>query len=420
MKLMVVSTLYPPVQVGGAEVAAARLAEGLVRAGWDVTAVSLHAGRQRTIEQRNGVRVYREPLHNLYWPFSGTGRPHRGKRLLWQLKDRYNREAAARFREILDSEKPDLVHTHNVSGFSVSIWEEVERLRIPVVHTIHDYNLLCGNSKLFCRGRACTRRCLGCAVLTWDKKRNSRRVDAVVGVSREALLQHMSRGYFTNARSAVIYNIAPAGQSGEKTARHSEDLTFGYIGRITVDKGIEILLRAMGNLRNARWRLRIAGSGDSEYVHRLKLEFDDPRIEWLGFTDPKSFYESVDVVVVPSIWPEPLPYACMEALFTGNGLICARSGGIPELAALADVATLVTPGAMAELKDAIDLAIDQSPAWRRNECVSPDPLSVFKEDNVLREYTKIYNLVLADKRQAAASYGIQAPLPGLSAYDEGA
>jgi glycosyltransferase involved in cell wall biosynthesis len=73
MKILIISTLYPPHVIGGAEKAAAELAEAMVRRGHVAVVVSLHPGSNEVVEDRNGVRVYRLPVDNFYWPF-GRGR----------------------------------------------------------------------------------------------------------------------------------------------------------------------------------------------------------------------------------------------------------------------------------------------------------------------------------------------------------
>ena len=91
---------------------------------------------------------------------------------------------------------------------------------------------------------------------------------------------------------------------------------------------------ATGLLQSSNWRLKIAGRGLDEYVRKLTKKYSDPRIEWLDFTDAATFYSSVDVVVLPSVLAEALPYVCVESLHAGRSLICVSSGGISEIARL--------------------------------------------------------------------------------------
>ena len=75
MKILIISTLYPPNVIGGAEKAAAELAEALVRRGHVVTVVTLHPGSSEVVEDRSGLRIYRLPLDNFYWPFGRSEKP---------------------------------------------------------------------------------------------------------------------------------------------------------------------------------------------------------------------------------------------------------------------------------------------------------------------------------------------------------
>ena len=65
---------------------------------------------------------------------------------MWHLLDLYNPWMGRVVGRILDAERPDLVHTHNIVGFSGAVWQAAKRRGLPLVHTIHDYSLLCANS----------------------------------------------------------------------------------------------------------------------------------------------------------------------------------------------------------------------------------------------------------------------------------
>jgi len=51
--------------------------------------------------------------------------------------------------KILDKEKPDVVHTNNITGFSIAIWHEVHKRNFRLVHTLRDYYLLCPKNSMF-------------------------------------------------------------------------------------------------------------------------------------------------------------------------------------------------------------------------------------------------------------------------------
>jgi glycosyltransferase involved in cell wall biosynthesis len=394
MKILIISTLYPPHVIGGAEKAAAELAEALIRRGHEVVVASLHPESNEVVENRNGVRVYRFPLDNFYWPFGRTEKPSVLRRVAWHMREMWNPAAARRIGNILDAETPDVVNTHNICGFSLAAWREVKRRKIRLVHTLHDYYLMCPRCTLFDKGRKCEKRCLSCKVLTFNRRRLSRLPDSIVSVSHHALEEHLKRKYLKARPATVIYNI----QSAPKLAPpqrpnggHScRDLVFGFIGRVEEEKGIETLLAATRQLRSSNWKLKIAGKGIEGYVDKLKRDFTDSRIEWLGFTEAVQFYASVNVVVLPSLWAEPLPYVCVESLHAGKSLICASSGGIPEIARLSRVVEFFPAGNAHSLAEKMNLALGSPQEWRESQVPDESKLTPFGGEYVVDRYLGEY------------------------------
>lgn len=407
MKVLLISTLYPPYVIGGAEKAAALLAEALAHRGHEVVMVSLHPESEEMIEERNGVRVYRLPLDNIYWPFGRKEKPNTLLRLVWHILEMWNPRAALRIGRILDVERPDVVHTHNICGFSVAAWREIKRRRIRLVHTLHDYYLLCSRSSLFRNGRNCEGICLDCKVLASNRMRMSRLPDAVVSVSQHTLDEHLKRRCFDGVATTVIHNIYSGDPASLvqtiKKVEESENLVFGFIGKIEQPKGIETLLEAVGKIHPSNWKLKIAGNGLESYVQMLRNKFADPRVEWLGFTDSSRFYAQVDVVVIPSLWADPLPYVCVESLHAGKALICASSGGIPEIAKLSHDVSYFRAGDSVELAEKMNLAMTLRRRSGRYESGNDSRLSVFSDNYVVQRYLQEYfprDAQRADCRQA--------------------
>jgi glycosyltransferase involved in cell wall biosynthesis len=341
MRIVIINSLYRPIFYGGAEKSVSLLAEALVRTGDDVSVITLHPEVEEKVEEIRGVRVYRLPLDNSYWPWGKVEKPNPIRRLIWHTRDIWNRKAAQRVGRILDIEKPDVVHTNCLGGFSVSVWREARRRNIRIVNTLRDYHLLCPRTALFRKGSNCERRCFSCKVLTANRKSASSQIDAVVSISAYVLNEHFRRGFFKNTPSSVIYNIAERGvECGLPTEPDTAGvLVFGFIGSITHEKGLDVILRATTLMANLDWRLKIAGAGLTSYVESLKKRYTDPRIEWLGFANSTEFYNAIDVAIISSVWAEPLSRTVIEAFAAGKSAICALSGGIPEVASLGKVFT---------------------------------------------------------------------------------
>jgi glycosyltransferase involved in cell wall biosynthesis len=390
VRILIINTLYPPIILGGAEKSVSLLAEAFVRSGNDVSVVTLHRNSRETVENLNGVRVYRLPMDNDYWPFDRAKKPNPVARLLWHIGDAWNKEAAKRIGRILDQEKPDVVHSNILAGFSVAVWQEVKKRNIRLVHTLRDYYLLCSRSALFRNGSTCTRRCTDCAALTANRRQASQVVDAVVSISEYVLNSHTQRGYFSRAASTVIYNIGGNSLAVKPRSDTNNTLIFGYVGRLVEEKGIRVVLEASRYLSGQNWRLMIAGVGFDDYVNALKGEFTDPRIEWLGFTNAQQFYGSIDVSIVSSVWPEPLSRVVIETFSAGKSAICAQSGGITEIAKLGNVVETYPPKDAPALAAIMDSAMRRVDLWRSGGFRDADALNLFSDTSITDCYRAVY------------------------------
>jgi glycosyltransferase involved in cell wall biosynthesis len=98
------------------------------------------------------------------------------------------------------------------------------------------------------------------------------------------------------------------------------------------------------------WTLRLAGRPvDPAYGANLATRYDRPEIEFCGHVAPDEFYRSIDVLVVPSNWHEPLGMVAVESLGFGIPVIGARGGGIPEILGEGGPGWLFEPGNVEEL-----------------------------------------------------------------------
>jgi glycosyltransferase involved in cell wall biosynthesis len=388
--------------VGGAEKSVALLAEGLTSLGDSVSVICLYPGKEETVETIDGVRVHRLPLDNIYWPFHKSERPAKSARLLWHTKDFWNPRAAARVARILDLEKPDVAHTHGITGFSVAIWPEITKRNIRLVHTLRDYHMLCSPGTMYRDNAVCTHRCADCRLFSFSRKYQSRRPDAVVSISKYLLDVHRANGYFEGVPGSVIYNPCGSGEAPARApVREDNTLIFGCVGRITPEKGIDVLLEATTRLANRNWLLRIAGSGFDEYVADLKQRYPDPRIEWVGFVEIDKFYASIDVSVISSTWAEPLSRVVLESFAAGKSAICARSGGIPEIAVKGKTFGLYSATDPLELAGLMDRALSNVPHWRAGGFIDEASARIFSNDFVAARYRDLYLSLATDLRAGA-------------------
>ncbi|MFL6602486.1 MAG: glycosyltransferase family 4 protein [Steroidobacteraceae bacterium] len=349
-KILFIANQYHPNFVGGAEISVQTLVEEISRQGLECVVVSLSSTAEDSVDSVNGIRVYRVATRNLYTPFSGPKSPV--AKALWHLKDISNARMARQVGRILDFEQPDWVSAHNLAGFSVAVWREVKFRGIGLSHMLHDYYLMCFKSTLFRRNRNCAQQCVSCKALSMWKRAASRQVDLAIGISGHVLQTHVDRGYFPRAHAVAIHNARAFERNDIAPLPHSTSgpLRIGYMGRLEQSKGVEVLLAAVSTLAQSDWTLRLAGRAvDPAYHADLVARYDRPQIEFCGHVAPAEFYQSIDVLVVPSNWHEPLGMVVVESLGFGIPVIGARSGGIPEILGEDGPGWLFEPGNVAQL-----------------------------------------------------------------------
>ncbi|GAB7527863.1 glycosyltransferase family 4 protein [Pseudomonas sp. 3A(2025)] len=332
MKLLFVSSLYAPDIGGGAEIILQRTVEGLQARGHKVVVLATGAKAGLHQDNLNRVRVYRAGLRNFYWHFT-TQRPGRLTRLGWHLRDRYNRGMRRYLNQVITLEQPDLVVCHNLTGWSVSAWDEISHCDRPIVQVLHDLYLLCPGSTMFRKGHDCQRQCGLCVQFRKGHAERSAQVDSVVGVSRFMLERLQAQGYFKGAHSHVVYNASPfaappaAGQPKRPTAA---PLRFGYMGTLSEPKGVGWLIEQFQRLP-FKATLDIAGRGQLADEQRFKAMAGSERIRFVGYQKPEHFYASIDVAVVPSMWSEPFGMVAVEACSHSKPVIASRMGGLTEI-----------------------------------------------------------------------------------------
>jgi glycosyltransferase involved in cell wall biosynthesis len=351
MHVLLVNNLYPPIMAGGAELVVAYLAEGLVARGHRATVVSTCGPEMEPYpaETRNGVDVLRFFPRNMYWSFAREGQSPM-RRALWHLRDAWNRDAARRFRSILADARPDIVHTHVIDGFSASIWRRARRRSVPVVHTAHDYHLICPRAFLLTRDwRICERPALHCRAYRAWHLHTAADIDLFVSPSEFLLDKHREAGLAVR-QTAVVRNGIPT--PSPPTRNTGRDARFLLLCRLTEEKGVRVVLDAVRRLPpDLDFELTIAGRGPLESVAREAAEADR-RIRFAGFVqngEKDALLSNASHLLIPSLWYENAPVAVVEAAAYGIGLIGSRIGGIPELVNEGSTGFLFEPGDAARL-----------------------------------------------------------------------
>jgi glycosyltransferase involved in cell wall biosynthesis len=244
--------------------------------------------------------------------------------------------------------RADVVHAHNVHPLFG--WRALAAAREQGARTVlhlHNFRLFCAISIAYRDGAPCFR-CRGADTRPGLRLRCRGSVPEAaayaVGLHRQQphLFEHTDRLVTVSdataarlfelgvpaAKTSVLSNFVPAAQFA--AASRAGDGDFALVsGRIVEEKGFDTAVLAA---RAAGVALVVAGDGpDLDRLRRLAADGD---VRFTGRLDSAALAElraRSGVVLVPSRWEEPCPYAVLDALASGVPVLASDRGGLPEL-----------------------------------------------------------------------------------------
>jgi glycosyltransferase involved in cell wall biosynthesis len=252
-------------------------------------------------------------------------------------------------REIVEF-RPDIIHLHNpYPALGPAIQLAVRQLGIPLVMTVHNHRLRCPNGLMFTEGRIC-RRCEGglyaSAVLhgCFADPRQSAAYATALWIHRFGLRLHETVSLFVAPSHFMRDRLVQWGFLGERTLAIANPVdpaetvsvpgTFGvYIGRLSAEKGVNVLLRALADAGDPPFR--IVGDGPSrDALERLSRELRLTRTSFVGRVDSDNVHRILGesrYLVMPSISEEVGPFAPLEAMAHARPIVVSALGALNEL-----------------------------------------------------------------------------------------
>jgi glycosyltransferase involved in cell wall biosynthesis len=397
MHILIANNIYPPIMAGGAELIVAMLAERLAGRGNRVTVVSTCSpdSEPYPVEIRNGVEIIRFFPKNLYWHWERGDRKGYEK-ALWHVRDAWNSDAGARFRAILAQRKPDVLHTHLIDGMSAVLWRRARQAGVPVIHTAHDYHLLCPRALLLTKSlKICTTPQIGCRIYRGWHIRTTRDIDLFCSPSQFLIDKHIEAGLAAKA-TAVARNGIVLPAKVEKKRDGNATRRFLFAARLTIEKGCEVLLSALKLLPpELDFEFFIAGKG--EYAGKFQeLAASDARIRYLGYIsgeEKDKIFRQVDWLLIPSLWYENAPVVIVEAAAYGLGVIGSNIGAIPEFVQHEKTGLLFEPGNAQALADSITRAVHDQQILPNLEQFTRPLMENSSVDNMVDGYLEKYNSI---------------------------
>ena len=380
MKLVHVPFCFYPEPVGGTEVYMEGLAHQLIEQGVEV---SICAPAERDgVYDHEGLPVRRFAVEDEVSDVAA-------------LYGEGDAEVAAGFGRILDIEKPGVLHLHAFTrAVSLSLMREAHSRGIPVVFTYHTPTVSCQRGSLMrwgaevCDGTIRRRACTSCVLhglglnkvissaigglppalgRLVGKSRLSGKLWTAVRMPHLLSLRHAAfRTLMAEADAVVVLcqwtkevlerngvasskiTVSPHGLATQSILEDAEvaeassnegRLRIAFLGRLTILKGPDLLIRAVRSLRDADLELHLYGitQSDSEiqFLQELRaMAAADDRIVFhppVPPSDVLTLLRSYDVLAVPSQLLETGPLVVLEAFAAGVPVIASDLGGLREL-----------------------------------------------------------------------------------------
>lgn len=264
----------------------------------------------------------------------------------------YNFDAAKKLQKLIDKTSPDIAHLHLFQHqISPSILGVLKKNNIPIVYTVHDLKPVCLNYKML-NSKGICEECLGNKYYKCLKNKCVKNsylfsgINMIEGYVHKILKSYEKIDLFITPSNFYREKLIQAGYDSEKIVHipnfiesdkfipnyDSEDY-FLYVGRLSEEKGIGTLIKAMKDVSKSK--LKIVGTGPlKKQLEKLVEKEKLSNIEFLGFksgNELKNIISKSKFIVIPSEWYENGPMSVIEAMAYGKGIIGAKIGGITEM-----------------------------------------------------------------------------------------
>ncbi|HEY3626032.1 MAG TPA: glycosyltransferase [Terracidiphilus sp.] len=280
--------------------------------------------------------------------------------------------------------RPDVVHVHNwFPTISASVFRQCKAAGIPVVHTIHNYRLLCAGATLFRDGKVCED-CIGSSLRIPGIVHKCYRESAIgtaaatagmlahwgIGTWRHSVDQFIALTEFSRNKlveggiAAQKISVKPNFVEPDPGPGPGDGGYYLYAGRLTEEKGVRILLECWKSAPGLP-PLWIVGDGPlREEVRNAAVTTSN--VHCLGMKSSEEvvfLMNHAKATLCPSLWYEGMPRVVIESLAVGTPVIASSIGGYPEMIVDGESGALFASGDAGALLNRIR-ELEEKIAWQ--------------------------------------------------------
>ena len=340
MKVGIYNDWWSPDLVGGTEISALEISDALIAEfGSENIAIFTLSNRLNTsVMQLNGlttVRVGTLTLRKRYLvpPII---------RILERVRIFFDFWSPFNIARHISRQNVNVVVIHNVDRAGIKMVLALKYIfNTRIIRVLHDLSDTCVNRKRYRKSKNCDSTCVQCIPKLKRSQFVARKsYEAIICNSEFTLRKFQNLGFLHNEMSFGY--VFTTGNEVEYTKEilplNANDIRIGFVGRISPEKGIEVILNALAVSANLKRTLILVGQGDDKYIKKLQKLANDLNIlvQFPGFQkEPFEFLRSkIDLIIVPSKWEETLGRVAFEAGLAGIPVAVAEIGGLVEAASL--------------------------------------------------------------------------------------
>lgn len=345
-----------------------------------------------SVESRDGLKIYRfYPLNMYHWTFPIKHHVV-WKKLVWHIIDIWNPHVFLVVRKILKKEKPDIVHTFNLSGLSTSVFSAIKSSKCRHIHTLVDCALISPWSTLIRNGKVINFNVIDKQYI--KLRRFFSRSAHVVLASHPSLLNtHLEKGYFKNSTGVIFpqpIRLEPLALKDKSYV----PFNILCVGAVSRGKGIYVLLEAFNNLGRNNANLHFVGGGpDLENLREETRSLSNIYVHgFMRDEDLTNMYSSANITVEPTIFPEDNPLVIIESFAFGTPVVASRINGIPDVIINGINGRLFEPGNSSELGDILRDLIDNRDKLEEMEAGALKSAEDYRLRKRIRILTEIYSM----------------------------
>lgn len=379
MNVLIVAPVFPP-NIGGIESHTLNLAKELINAGNSVNVLTTKIGLENNPEARFDFPVYRINAGLS----SNADLARNGKKMIPQM--------AVKCLELCRKHKIDVIHAHCPFSLLSAVPSRF-LLGKKIILTVHGNWINCVKGSRYYNNSICTtyevEKCSNCMkqskteILFKQKvlRFSAQQADQIIAVSNDVKNSiQLSKNKFIH----VIPNISASFSS--KNSKTQKDLLF--IGSMHEEKGAIVLVKAISLLKKSFPNISagfVFAHKNEKYFEQVKKQIElnnlEQNIDFFEKIPNKTLKEEIipayNMIVLPSLWPEPCSTVITEAMNAGKIIIASNVGGNSDLICHNVNGLLFDSGNENDLSEKIEMVLKNK---KLNELIQKNSIQSIKNE----------------------------------------